>query len=90
MNINSVMVGRNKELHLLIWVVERTKKRGNPLFSPSLIVIVMTSIAFCVCKSSSLEMHDAKRQFLSLGGFTRVILNCSSLDVETICYPAAA
>ena len=29
MNIKSVMIGRKKALHQLIWVVERTKKRGN-------------------------------------------------------------
>jgi hypothetical protein len=30
MNIMSVMIGKNHALHQLIWVVERTKKRGNP------------------------------------------------------------
>ena len=30
MNINSVMIGKKKALHQSLWVVERTKKRGNP------------------------------------------------------------
>ncbi len=38
----------------------------------------------CECKSSSLEMHGTMKQFLSLGGITRVILNCSSLVVGTL------
>ena len=30
MNINSVMIGKKKALPQSLWVVERTKKRGNP------------------------------------------------------------
>ena len=30
MNVNGVMIGRKKALDQSIWVVERTKKRGNP------------------------------------------------------------
>ena len=33
MNINSVMIGKKKALHQSIWVVERTKKIGNPFQS---------------------------------------------------------
>ncbi len=47
-------------------------------------LLFLAKKTLCECKSSSLEMHGTMRQFLSLGGFTRVILNCSSLGVGTL------
>ena len=84
MNIKSVMIGKNKAVHWSIWVLERTHNKEEIHFSPSLIVIVMTSLTLFVCTSSSLEMHDAKRRFPSLGELTRVVLICSSLDVGAL------
>ena len=82
-NIMSVMIEKKNALHQLIWVVERQRREEIHLIL-SLIVIVMPSITLFVCKSSSLEMYDAKRQFPSLGGLTRVIFICICLDVEML------
>ena len=81
MSIHSIMIGKKKAVHWLIWVVERIKKRGNWCQSIPHSQFYSKQKTLCVCKSSSLEMHGTMRQFLSLGGFTRVILNCSSLGV---------
>jgi hypothetical protein len=78
------MIGKKKAVHWLIWLVERIKKIRN------LCQLIPHSQFFskrkqlCVCKSSSSEMHGTMRQFLSLGGFTRVKLNCSSLGIGMI------
>ena len=84
MSIHSIMIGKKKAVHWLIWVVERIKKRGNWCQSIPHSQFYSKQKTLCVCKSSSLEMHGTMRQFLSLGGFTRVILNCSSLGVGTL------
>ena len=78
------MIEKKKALHWLIWVVEMIKKRGNWCQSIPHSQFYSKQKTLCVCKSSSLEMHGTMRQFLLLGGFTRVILNCSSLGVGTL------
>ena len=75
---------KNKAVHWLIWVIERIQKRGNQCQSIPHSNCWFKQKTLCVWKSSSLEMHGTKRQCLSLGGFTREILNCSSLDVGTL------
>jgi len=72
---------KKKAVHWLIWVVERIKKRRNWCQSIPHSQFYSKQKTLCVWKSSSLEMHGTMRQFLSLGGFTRVILNFSSLGV---------
>ena len=62
-----------KESCALVNMSSRKDKEERKSMSVHPIVIFVPSVTYCVCKYSSLEIHDAKRQFPSLGGFTRLI-----------------
>ena len=86
MSIKKIMIGKMKAVHWLIRVVERINKRGNWCQSIPHSHCYSKQNILCLWKSSSLEMYGTmkQKQFLSLGGFTWVILNCSSLGVGTL------